>query len=283
MDIYFFFQLTFTIFFGITGLIIGSFLNVCIYRIPEGRTVVKGHSMCMSCGHELGAPDLVPLFSWLFLKGKCRYCGAPIASRYAKIEGLTGLVFAGLAWQSREYFYLPGAPIEDVAGFLTLFILLTLAAVVIVSMMIQKDRGTGMYRLSAVIFGLAALRLALVVMVPATLPEVLLSMSQALLIAAAIIVFLLIPGIFEARSPRMFLADLFTGRSIKTYFGDQNRTARTSDLLFMAVCAAVGFPSAIVCLIIYAVFRTARNQESLMPYLGIIIAGSALVGIMFFP
>ena len=77
---------------GVLGLIIGSFLNVCIYRIPEGRTVVKGHSMCMSCGHNLGAADLVPLFSYLFLRGKCRYCGAPIASRYAKIEGVTGLV-----------------------------------------------------------------------------------------------------------------------------------------------------------------------------------------------
>ena len=55
---------------GMFGAVIGSFTNVCIYRIPEHRTVVKGHSMCMTCGHELGALDLVPIFSWLFLGGK---------------------------------------------------------------------------------------------------------------------------------------------------------------------------------------------------------------------
>ena len=75
------------------GIIIGSFLNVVIYRLPVGRTIAKGHSMCMTCGHNLGPLDLVPLFSWLFLRGKCRYCGAPIASRYAKIESLTGIIF----------------------------------------------------------------------------------------------------------------------------------------------------------------------------------------------
>ncbi|MBO4637780.1 MAG: prepilin peptidase [Clostridiales bacterium] len=75
------------------GIVIGSFLNVVIYRLPVGRTIAKGHSMCMTCGHNLGPLDLVPLFSWLFLKGKCRYCGAPIASRYAKIESLTGIIF----------------------------------------------------------------------------------------------------------------------------------------------------------------------------------------------
>ena len=71
---------------GMFGAVIGSFTNVCIYRIPEHRTVVKGHSMCMTCGHELGALDLVPIFSWLFLGGKCRYCKTPISSRYIKIE-----------------------------------------------------------------------------------------------------------------------------------------------------------------------------------------------------
>ena len=87
--VYIFFVVNATLF----GIVIGSFLNVVIYRIPAGRTIVKGHSMCMSCDHTLAAKDLVPLFSWLFLKGKCRYCGAPVASRYAKIESLTGVVF----------------------------------------------------------------------------------------------------------------------------------------------------------------------------------------------
>lgn len=83
----------FVVFSTLMGIVIGSFLNVIIYRIPEGRTVVKGHSMCMTCGHELGALDLVPVLSWLCLGGKCRYCKAPISSRYIKIESFTGLVF----------------------------------------------------------------------------------------------------------------------------------------------------------------------------------------------
>jgi len=81
----------------IFGVVIGSFLNVVIYRIPAGRQIVKGHSMCMSCGHNLAAKDLIPILSWVSLKGKCRYCGAPIASRYTKIESFTGLTFLLLA------------------------------------------------------------------------------------------------------------------------------------------------------------------------------------------
>ncbi len=83
----------FYVFFAILGVVIGSFLNVVIYRTPQARTIVKGHSMCMSCGHELAAKDLVPVFSWLLLRGKCRYCKAPVPSRYFKIETLTGIVF----------------------------------------------------------------------------------------------------------------------------------------------------------------------------------------------
>lgn len=75
------------------GVVIGSFLNVVIYRVPAGRTIVKGHSMCMTCGHNLAAKDLIPIISWATLKGKCRYCGAPIASRYTKIESFTGVAF----------------------------------------------------------------------------------------------------------------------------------------------------------------------------------------------
>lgn len=93
MTIDLFLNIMFVVVSTLMGIVIGSFLNVIIYRIPAGRTVVKGHSMCMTCGHELGALDLVPIFSWLFLGGKCRYCKDPISSRYIKIESLTGLFF----------------------------------------------------------------------------------------------------------------------------------------------------------------------------------------------
>ena len=75
------------------GIIIGSFLNVCIYRIPKKETIVKGSSHCMTCMHSLNWKDLFPLFSWLFLRGKCRYCGAKISKRYPIIESLNGVLF----------------------------------------------------------------------------------------------------------------------------------------------------------------------------------------------
>lgn len=81
---------------AILGLMIGSFLNVCIYRLPAGLTIVRGHSFCPNCKHDLGALDLVPVFSYLLLGRRCRYCHEPISSRYMRIELLTGVYF-GLA------------------------------------------------------------------------------------------------------------------------------------------------------------------------------------------
>ena len=72
------------------GAVLGSFLNCAAWRIAHGESFLKGRSHCTSCGHTLGAADLVPVFSWLFLKGKCRYCGTKIPARYP----LTELVMA---------------------------------------------------------------------------------------------------------------------------------------------------------------------------------------------
>jgi len=283
MDILLIFQIISTAFFGVFGLVIGSFLNVCIYRIPEGRTIVKGHSMCMSCGHELGALDLVPLFSWVFLKGKCRYCGSPIASRYAKIEGLTCLIFAVLAWQRRELFYFPGAPAKDLAMFLNLVVLAALSALIIVAMMIQKDHKTGMYRFSVDVIVFFFIRVCLGFFDLASMKPILLSASKALLISVGILLVLIVLSPFELRAPRKFISDIFDGNSIRRYFSAPNRAIRTSDLFFAAVCTAIGFPAAIPCLIAYGVARTARNQEILLPYLGIIIAVTSLFGVTIFP
>lgn len=78
------------------GLIIGSFINVCIYRIPLGKSIVAPPSACTSCGKRLKAPDLIPVLSYVFLRGRCRHCGAPISSRYPLIELLTAGVFTAL-------------------------------------------------------------------------------------------------------------------------------------------------------------------------------------------
>lgn len=76
------------------GTVIGSFLNVCILRLPdENRSIVTGPSSCPGCGARLKAFDLIPVFSYLFLRGKCRYCGKSISSQYPAIEFLTGALF----------------------------------------------------------------------------------------------------------------------------------------------------------------------------------------------
>lgn len=78
------------------GLIIGSFLNVCIFRIPEGRSIVAPPSSCTNCATQLKPLDLVPVFSYLFLRGKCRYCKAKISPRYPLVELATACTFTGL-------------------------------------------------------------------------------------------------------------------------------------------------------------------------------------------
>ena len=75
------------------GIAIGSFLNVCIYRLPKEESLVKSSSHCMTCGEPIKKRDLIPIFSWCMLRGKCRNCKTPISPRYTVVEALTGLLF----------------------------------------------------------------------------------------------------------------------------------------------------------------------------------------------
>lgn len=99
-----------TFFAGLFGLLAGSFLNVCIYRLPRGETIVKGHSYCPHCHHQLSGRDLLPVISYLLLRKRCRYCSQPIAPRYARIESVTGLYFALTVWLWGDG---PLAPAQD--------------------------------------------------------------------------------------------------------------------------------------------------------------------------
>jgi len=75
------------------GLIFGSFLNVCIYRLPRGLSVVLPGSACPHCGKHIRFYDNIPVLSWLILRGRCRQCKARITARYAVVETLTGIIF----------------------------------------------------------------------------------------------------------------------------------------------------------------------------------------------
>jgi len=78
------------------GLCLGSFLNVCIYRLPRGLSVVHPRSACPSCHTAIAAWDNIPVLSWLLLRARCRHCGARIATRYAVVELLTALTFVAI-------------------------------------------------------------------------------------------------------------------------------------------------------------------------------------------
>ncbi len=92
----------FYVFVFIFGICIGSFLNVCILRIPLKETIVTERSHCMKCGHSLAWYDLFPLFSYLFLRGKCRYCKTKISRQYPIIEFINGL-FAVLCFMLADF------------------------------------------------------------------------------------------------------------------------------------------------------------------------------------
>lgn len=80
---------------GLLGLVVGSYLNVVIHRLPRGESTVLPASHCPACGHVLAALDNLPLVSWIALGGRCRHCRAPISPRYPLVELATGLAFAG--------------------------------------------------------------------------------------------------------------------------------------------------------------------------------------------
>ncbi len=86
-----------TAFLGVLGLAIGSFLNVVIWRVPRGESIVRPPSHCPGCDAEIAPRDNVPVLSWLALRGRCRHCGERISARYPFVELATGALFAGLA------------------------------------------------------------------------------------------------------------------------------------------------------------------------------------------
>jgi leader peptidase (prepilin peptidase) / N-methyltransferase len=104
-----------SVFIFLAGLCLGSFLNVCIWRIPREESIVWPGSHCPACHHAIAPRDNIPLVSWLMLNGKCRHCQAPISPRYFLVELLTGALFTalwlvhGLNLQTPVYIFFTGA------------------------------------------------------------------------------------------------------------------------------------------------------------------------------
>ncbi|MCK4807230.1 MAG: prepilin peptidase, partial [Candidatus Aegiribacteria sp.] len=89
-------ETVYVIFALLFGMTIGSFLNVVAWRVPREESIVKPPSRCISCGKRIEWYDNIPVLSWFILRGRCRSCGAHFSIRYAMVELLTGLLFAGI-------------------------------------------------------------------------------------------------------------------------------------------------------------------------------------------
>lgn len=82
----------------IIGTLFGSFYTLAVYRIPKRQDIVHTHSYCPNCHHELGFLDLIPIISYVFLRGQCRYCKQKIRPRYLILEILSGILFVVIAF-----------------------------------------------------------------------------------------------------------------------------------------------------------------------------------------
>ncbi len=87
------------IYCSVLGLLVGSFLNVVVYRVPRKMSIVRPRSACPNCQHPIAERDNIPVVSWLVLRGRCRHCRTPISARYPLVELSTGLLFGVTAWR----------------------------------------------------------------------------------------------------------------------------------------------------------------------------------------
>lgn len=121
------------------GIVVGSFLNVCIYRLPLGESLIKPPSHCPSCNTRLRSKDLFPLFSYLFLRGRCRYCKTRISPRYFTIELITGVLFVAVFFALQ----LPGRFADSVLAstnwWLLVVVMCIFASAMLVTFMIDLD------------------------------------------------------------------------------------------------------------------------------------------------
>ncbi|HEY3376724.1 MAG TPA: prepilin peptidase [Armatimonadota bacterium] len=209
------------------GIVVGSFLNVCIYRLPQGESLSSPPSHCPKCQTRLRPRDLVPLFSFLALRGKCRYCGVSISWRYFTIEFITGLLFTAfwlaLAWQFPDR--LATAPFLFIVVMACIF-----AAAMLVTFMIDLDTtyviepvtwvamaaglcfelGSKWLRIEPVAFTIGGLTIPYL---PAAVPGM----------ALGFLVFVLMDlfGRLIFRKPSMGLGDAYIGAAIGAMLGPQ--------------------------------------------------------------
>ena len=138
---------------GMLGLVVGSFLNVVIHRVPRQESIVRPRSSCPACANEILARDNIPVVSWLVLRGRCRFCSAPISPRYPFIEIATGVLFALAAVRF--------GPTVEAAAYSILFAALVAITAIDVELRLIPKRivwpafliGTGLLSAAALVIG----------------------------------------------------------------------------------------------------------------------------------
>jgi leader peptidase (prepilin peptidase)/N-methyltransferase len=134
-------------FAGVFGAMIGSFLNVVVYRLPRRESIVRPASRCCACGTAVKPYDNVPILSWLLLRGHCRNCSAPISKRYPLVEALAGLLCVGAV--------LAGGGAATIALNVTFILLLVPIALIDVEHRIIPNRLTALGAVLALVIGTA--------------------------------------------------------------------------------------------------------------------------------
>ncbi len=117
---------------GVLGLCVGSFLNVVIYRVPEKLSIARPGSHCPKCNQQLSTLDLVPVLSWVALRGRCRYCKAPVSAQYPLVELLNAALWVLVLWRF-------GPDLLAVAWMLMASVLLALTAIDIERMKLPRQ------------------------------------------------------------------------------------------------------------------------------------------------
>jgi leader peptidase (prepilin peptidase)/N-methyltransferase len=233
--------------YPLLGLVLGSFLNLCIDRLPRGESILTTHSHCDACGHTLGPLDLVPVLSYLALRGRCRYCGARVSLRSPLVELGTAALFA-LVWL-RFSTSLQGVLVA-LYGCLLIPILvidlehhrvlnklsypaigLALAAAVIApgrspwEMLAGGGLGFGLFLLLAVVYpagmGMGDVKLAAFIGLAVGTPQVLLALFLAFLFGGALSGILVLVKAIGRRDPIAFAPFLAAGAMTTLFFGDQ--------------------------------------------------------------
>ncbi len=141
--------------FALLGMVVGSFLNVCIDRLPSGESLITPASHCASCHRRLTIKDLIPVFSYLWLHGRCRYCQAPITKHILWVEIGTGILFAFLYW-----YYVLSTPSPKIAE---LAVVTVYCCLFIILMVIDLEHGIILNR---VVYPSMAIALTISVFLP---------------------------------------------------------------------------------------------------------------------